>query len=125
MAPQKTTTPTAAPKPFKRHKAPKGEPTRKPKIDFRVTELEKDLIVAKADECGLTTSDYVRQVVLGYQPKARLTEDQVTLLQDVRKIRYDLQQMSNFFSREDSASWRATHYYLDKAIAKLKPLLKL
>lgn len=79
----------------------------------------------KADECGLTKSELLRQLALGFEPKARLTDEQLALLQDVRKVRYDLQQMSNFFSREDSDTWRTTLYYLNKAIAKLKPLLKL
>lgn len=118
--------PEQSPKPFYRRRASKADPLKRSSvITLRLTDWENDLITQKADDCQLTKSEYVRQLALGYEPKARLTEEQMTLLQDVRKIRYELQQMSNFFSREDSDSWRVTHYWLDKAIAKLKPLLKL
>jgi hypothetical protein len=125
MAAHQNTT-EQSPKPFFRRRASKDDPLKRSSvITLRLTDWENDLITQKADECQLTKSEYVRQLALGHEPKARLTEEQVTLLQDVRKIRYELQQMSNFFSREDSDTWRNTHYWLDKAIAKLKPLLKL
>lgn len=115
-----------SPKPFYRHRASKADPTKRSKvITLRLTDMEYDLIARTADECLLTKSEYVRQLALGYEPRARLTEEQVTLLKEVREVRYHLQQMSNFFSREDDATWRDTLYWLRRIIDKLKPLLKL
>lgn len=48
--------------------------TRDKHIDFRLTEGEYDFIKAKADECGLTFSDYGRRVILGHKPRKRLSD---------------------------------------------------
>ena len=43
-------------------------------IYVRVTEKEKQRIKNKADECGITISEYLRKRALGYSPKALLPE---------------------------------------------------
>ncbi len=45
------------------------EQTRNKSIYVRVTQKEKIKINAKANKCGLTLSEYIRQVCLGYEPK--------------------------------------------------------
>ena len=45
------------------------EQTRNKSIYVRVTQREKEKISAKANKCGLSLSDYIRQVCLGYEPK--------------------------------------------------------
>ena len=40
------------------------------RIAVRVTGKEKDKIQAKARKCGLSTTEYVKQRVLEYEPKA-------------------------------------------------------
>ena len=40
------------------------------RIAVRVTAREKDKIQSKARKCGLCTTEYVKQRVLGYEPKA-------------------------------------------------------
>ena len=44
-----------------------GKETR---IAFRLSEKEKQIITAKAKKCGLSTTEYVKQRALGYEPKA-------------------------------------------------------
>ena len=44
-----------------------GKDTR---IAFRLSQKEKQIITAKAKKCGLSTSEYVKQRALGYEPKA-------------------------------------------------------
>lgn len=44
------------------------------RIDFRCTEDEFFAINSAAKDCGLTKSDYVRKVVLGFRPWKRLSE---------------------------------------------------
>ena len=40
------------------------------RIAVRVTAKEKDKIQSKARKCGLSTTEYVRQRALGYEPRA-------------------------------------------------------
>ena len=44
-----------------------GKETR---IAFRLTERQKQKIIAKAKKCGISTTEYVKQRALGYEPKA-------------------------------------------------------
>ena len=44
-----------------------GKDTR---IAFRLSEKEKQSIMAKAKKCGLSTTEYVKQRALGYEPRA-------------------------------------------------------
>lgn len=44
-----------------------GKDTR---IAFRLKAKEKQIITAKAKKCGLSTTEYVKQRALGYEPKA-------------------------------------------------------
>ena len=43
-----------------------GKETR---IAFRLKAKEKQIITAKAKKCGLSTTEYVKQRALGYEPK--------------------------------------------------------
>ena len=40
------------------------------RIAVRVTAKEKDKIQSKAQKCGLSTTEYVKQRALGYEPRA-------------------------------------------------------
>lgn len=93
----------------KRMKVPKNF-----RIDFRCTEEEFFSIEEMARSCSMTKSDYVRQVVLGFRPKKKLTDDELHLLQDVRKATSDLQHISNYFSK----GWYS------KLMAELKPIVQ-
>ena len=44
-----------------------GKDTR---IAFRLYQKEKQIITAKAKKCGLSTTEYVKQRALGYEPKS-------------------------------------------------------
>ena len=44
-----------------------GKETR---IAFRLKQKEKQIITAKAKKCGLSTTEYVKQRALGYEPRA-------------------------------------------------------
>lgn len=51
---------------------PKGEMCmgKDVRIAVRVTVIEKEKIQAKARKCGLSTTEYVKQRALGYEPRA-------------------------------------------------------
>ena len=40
------------------------------RIAVRVTAKEKEKVQAKAQKCGLSTTEYVKQRALGYEPRA-------------------------------------------------------
>ena len=40
------------------------------RIAVRVTAKEKEKVQAKAQKCGLSTSEYMKQRALGYEPRA-------------------------------------------------------
>ena len=40
------------------------------RISVRLTDKEKQTIQAKAKKCGLSTTEYVKQRALGYEPRA-------------------------------------------------------
>ena len=40
------------------------------RIAFRLNQKEKQIIRAKAKKCGLSTTEYVKQRALGYEPKS-------------------------------------------------------
>lgn len=43
-----------------------------PRITFRLTNEELESINQKADECGITRSQYIRQVAIGIVPRSKL-----------------------------------------------------
>ena len=65
-------------------------PTRKKRLEARVTDEEYDKAAALAGECGLCMSDYIRRVALGQHPRKRLTSDEVTALNSLADARGDL-----------------------------------
>ena len=44
--------------------------TKYARLDLRVTPQEKDRISTKARKCGLSTTEYVKQRALGYEPRS-------------------------------------------------------
>ena len=40
------------------------------RIALRVTAIEKEKIQARARKCGLSTTEYIKQRALGYEPRA-------------------------------------------------------
>lgn len=40
------------------------------RIEMRITAREKEQIESKARKCGLSTTEYVKQRALGYEPRA-------------------------------------------------------
>jgi hypothetical protein len=46
-----------------------GSKEKPARIELRVTAKEKDKIQSKARKCGLSTTEYVKQRALGYEPR--------------------------------------------------------
>ena len=60
-----------------------GKETR---IAFRLNQKEKQIITAKAKKCGLSTTEYVKQRALGYEPKAVPPDTLFLLLQKIGEL---------------------------------------
>ena len=65
-------------------------PTRKKRLEARVTDEEYDKAAALAGECGLCMSDYIRRVALGQHPRKRLTPEEIAALNSLADARGDL-----------------------------------
>ena len=60
-----------------------GKETR---IAFRLKAKEKQIITAKAKKCGLSTTEYVKQRALGYEPKAVPPDALFLLLEEIGEL---------------------------------------
>ncbi len=69
--------------------------TRSRRIEARVTDAELKRIVALAEQCGLTLSDYLRRCALGHRPKRRLSEREMEALCSLTDARAELIHIRN------------------------------
>ena len=60
-----------------------GKETR---IAFRLSKKEKQIITAKAKKCGLSTTEYVKQRALGYEPRAVPPDALFLLLEKIGEL---------------------------------------
>lgn len=59
-------------------------------IGAKVTLQQKEEIQSFASQCGMTVSDYLLARAYNYKPKARLTKEEIQLLQNLDNCRADL-----------------------------------
>lgn len=59
-------------------------------IGAKVTPQQKEEIQARAQQCGMTVSNYLLARACGYTPRARLTREEAALLQELDGCRSDL-----------------------------------
>ncbi len=59
-------------------------------IGAKVTPQQKDEIQSFANQCGMTVSNYILARAYNYKPKARLTKEEIQLLQNLDNCRADL-----------------------------------
>ena len=59
-------------------------------IGAKVTPRQKEEIRARAQQCGMTVSNYLLARAYGYTPRARLTRKEAALLQKLDGCRSDL-----------------------------------
>ena len=73
------------------------EVRRNQKITFRCTRYEKLALAEQAARCGLSTSEYCRNLSLGGCPRERYTEEERELLRDIARLKRTLQRLNNYF----------------------------
>lgn len=64
--------------------------TRSVFVGAKVTPSQRDHIKSLAEQCGMTMSNYLLARAYGYTPRARLTREEATLLQELDSCRSDL-----------------------------------
>jgi len=81
----------------------KMEPCKRRNIILatKVNEEQQSLIKAKAEQCGMTVSDYLLSCACRYQPKVRLTPEQARDIANLRDCRSDI---TRFFATFNSLS---------------------
>jgi hypothetical protein len=68
---------------------------RKSFLKFRVTLLEKLVIKKKAENSGLSMSEFARASVLSQKISSKLTEDEIEIYKDLVKFHNNFQSISN------------------------------
>ncbi len=68
-------------------KVTKSRPSRTMHLDTRVSREESETIRRKAEECGLTVSDYMRRCALGHSPRKHLTDREIEAYMSLQEMR--------------------------------------
>ena len=76
-------------------KITKPKPRRTLHLDTRVSQEESNRIRRKAEECGLTASDYMRKCALWHSPKQHLTDKEIEAYMSLYEARRDLIAITN------------------------------
>lgn len=64
-------------------------------LDIRLTPEEKAAIEKKATACGLSCSEYAREVILGHNPKNHLTDNETAALKELQRALRHLTNVDN------------------------------
>ena len=97
------------------------------RMGFRATQQEQITIQAKAQACGKSVSDYIRQCAVGHKPKLRMTRSQAQAYISISEARGDLIHIKNALnamSQEDRIRCFADPYYMRKWISSANKLIK-
>ena len=78
-----------------KRKVTKPKPRRTLHLDTRVSLEESNRIRGKAEECGLTASEYLRKCALGHSPKYHLTDKEVEAYLSLIKTREHFVNITN------------------------------
>ena len=72
------------------------------KIEFRLTLTELKIIQNKASKCGCSISEFVRETSLGYEPKNKLTPDEIAVFNILTTYANNFKNLSNLFKLGDT-----------------------
>lgn len=65
------------------------------RMAFRCSKKERMQIANKAESCGLSMSEYVRQCAIGHNPKLRMTEAEIEAYKSLADARGELVRIKN------------------------------
>lgn len=97
------------------------------RMAFRATQQDKISIQAKAQACGKSVSEYIRQCAVGHKPKLRMTRSQAQAYLSISEARGDLIHIKNALnamSQEDRIRCFADPYFMKRWISGANKLIK-
>ena len=97
------------------------------RMGFRATQQEQITIQAKAQACGKSVSEYIRQCAIGHKPKLRMTRSQAQAYISISEARGDLIHIKNALnamSQEDRVRCFADPYFMRRWISSANKLIK-
>lgn len=96
------------------------------RMAFRATQQDKITIQAKAQACGKSVSEYIRQCAVGHKPKLRMTRSQAQAYLSISEARGDLIHIKNALkmSQEDRIRCFADPYFMKRWISGANKLIK-
>ena len=82
------------------------------RLEFRLSEIEKEQIKQLAEKAELSVSDYIRKSALNAKISPRLNEDEVAMMRECAAARTELKNFKKLFdlktkdlSKEERLSW--------------------
>ena len=97
------------------------------RMAFRATQQEQITIQAKAQACGKSASEYIRQCAIGHKPKLRMTRSQAKAYISISEARGDLIHIKNALNamnQEDRLRCFSDPYFMRKWISGANKLIK-
>jgi sulfur relay (sulfurtransferase) DsrC/TusE family protein len=76
--------------------------SKKEKIEIRVTILEKKIILKKAQNAALSTSEYVRSSALNQNISYKLTEEELEVYKMLKSYYNNFQRIGNILKEKDT-----------------------
>ena len=107
-------------------KITKPKPRRTLHLDTRVSQEESNRIRRKAEECGLTASDYMRKCALGHSPKQHLTDKEIEAYMSLYEARRDLIAITNVLkgkTEEEKLSIFGDEHFMKKWVRGVMTVL--
>ncbi|WP_333661014.1 plasmid mobilization protein [Chishuiella changwenlii] len=87
-------------------------------IKFRVSNTESYIIKKKAENCGITTSEFIRAVCFDYTIKPRLKDDEIEAYKMLIKYADNFRRISNLFKLGDTTGVKELSIETSKLIRK-------
>ncbi len=95
---------------------------RTEKIELRVTKLEKKLLEKRADESGLSVSEYLRRAGFGQTIGYKLTPEELGVYKDLSAFHRHFSNLSNLFKKGHPDFWKETRNVMQIIKDHLKKL---
>lgn len=94
-------------------------PTRKTTISLRVSDAERNKINLNAALCNMSASRYIRNVVLGYEPKQALTKEDYQKVMVISELRHHLTNLTNYFQRGEWLQLKRENEMLNQQLKRI------
>lgn len=96
---------------------------KKKRIELRLSSLEKAIIEKKAENSGLSVSEYCRRSALNQKIDSKLTSEELEVYKELHEYRRNFTLISNMFKVKDPDLAKAVQITAKKIEQHLKKLL--